>query len=304
MEFKDYYKVLGVNRDATQDQIKKAFRKLAVKYHPDKNPGNKEAEARFKEITEAHEVLGDPEKRRRYDQLGENWNHTEGESYDDWFTRNADIFRGEDSYSFTTDAEDIFMKMGGFSDFFESLFGNPFSSRRKANLRKGNDFRAELSITPQQARTGTEQIIMGGNSRIKIRIPSGIRDGQVLRVPNQGSPGILGGPPGDLFLTVRIRNQASFQQQDNDLLIDLHIDLFTAVLGGSQEIKTPEGKKIRLKIPQGTDTDTFLRVPGMGFSNPYGQKGDLLIRVLVHIPEKITSEQASLFKKLASMQKK
>ena len=113
MEFKDYYKVLGVNRDATQDEIKKAFRKLAVKYHPDKNPGNKEAEARFKEITEAHEVLGDPEKRRRYDQLGENWTRTEGETYDDWFARNANIFRGEDSYSFTTDAEEIFTEWEG-----------------------------------------------------------------------------------------------------------------------------------------------------------------------------------------------
>lgn len=303
MEFKDYYKVLGVNRDASQDEIKKAFRKLAVKYHPDKNPGNKEAETRFKEITEAHEVLGDPEKRRRYDQLGENWNRTEGETYDDWFTRNADIFRGEGSYSFTTDAEDIFIRMGGFSDFFESLFGNPFASRRKANPRKGNDFRAELSITAQQARSGTEQIITGGYSRIKIRIPPGIRDGQVLRIPNQGSPGILGGPPGDLYLTVRIRDQTPFQKQENDVLIDLHVDLYTAVLGGRREVKTPEGKKIRLKIPQGTDTGTILRVPGMGFSTPYGQKGDLLIRVQVHIPEKISSEQASLFKKLASMQK-
>ncbi len=302
MEFKDYYKVLGVNRDATQDEIKKAFRKLAVKYHPDKNPGNKEAEAKFKEITEAHEVLGDPEKRRRYDQLGENWNRAEGETYDDWFTRNANIFRGEDTYSFTTDAEEIFMRMGGFSDFFESLFGNPFTGRRKANPRKGNDLRAELSITAQQARNGTEQIITGGYSRIKIQIPPGTRDGQVLRVPNQGSPGILGGPPGDLYLTIRIRNQTPFQQQENDVLIDLHIDLYTAVLGGRQEVKTPEGKKIRLKIPQGTDTGTILRVPGMGFSTPYGLKGDLLIRVQVHIPEKISSEQASLFKKLASMQ--
>lgn len=303
MEFKDYYNVLGVSRNATQEQIKKAFRKLAVKYHPDKNPGNKEAEARFKEITEAQEVLGDPEKRKRYDQLGENWNHTEGETYDDWFTRNADIFRGEDSYSFTTDAEDIFMRMGGFSDFFESLFGNPFAGRRKTNPRKGNDFRAELSITAQQARNGTEQIVTGGYSRIKIRIPSGIRDGQVLRVPNQGSPGILGGPPGDLYLTVRILDQTPFQQQENDLLIDLHIDLFTAVLGGRREVKTPEGKKIRLKIPQGTDTGTILRVPGMGYGTAYGQKGDLLIRVQVHIPKNISSEQSALFKKLESMQK-
>lgn len=303
MEFKDYYKVLGVSRDATQDEIKKAFRKLAVKYHPDKNPGNKEAEARFKEITEAQEVLGDPEKRRRYDQLDENWTRTEGENYDDWFTRNANIFRGENSYSFTTDAEEIFTRMGGFSDFFESLFGNPFTSRRKANPRKGNDFRVELSITAQQARNGAEQIITGGNSRIKIRIPPGISDGQVLRVPNQGSPGILGGPTGDLYLTIRIRDKPPFEQKENDVLIDLHVDLYTAVLGGKREVKTPEGKKIRLKIPQGTDTGTILRVPGMGFSTPFGQKGDLLIRVQVHIPEKISTEQSALFKKLASMQK-
>jgi curved DNA-binding protein len=303
MEFKDYYKILGVSRDATQDQIKKAFRKLAVKYHPDKNPGNKEAEAMFKEITEAYEVLSDPEKRRRYDQLGESWKRTEGEKYDDWFARNADIFRGEEFYDFTADAEEIFRRMGGFSDFFESLFGNPFTGRRRGNLRKGNDFRAELNITAQQARNGTEQIIMGGFGRIKIRIPPGIRDGQVLRVPNQGSPGILGGPPGDLYLTVRVRDQTSFQQKENDLLIDLHIDLYTAILGGRREVKTPEGKKILLKIPQGTDTGTILRVPGMGFSTAYGQKGDLLIRVLVHIPEKISSEQSVLFKRLASMQR-
>ncbi len=303
MEFKDYYKVLGVSRDATQDQIKKAFRKLAVKYHPDKNPGNKEAEVRFKEITEAQEVLGDPEKRRRYDQLGKNWNDSEGEAYDDWFSRNANIFRGEDSYSFTTDAEEIFTRMGGFSDFFESLFGDPFATRKKANPRKGNDYRAELSITAQQARNGTEQVITAGSSRIKIRIPPRIGDGQVLRVPNKGSPGILGGAPGDLYLTVRVRNQRPFQQQENDLLIDLHIDIYTAILGGTQEIKTPEGKKIRLKVPQNTDTGTILRLPGMGFSTAYGQKGDLLIRVQVHIPENISSEQSALFKKLASMQK-
>ncbi len=303
MEFKDYYKILGVDRNATQEQIKKAFRKLAVKYHPDKNPGDKQAEIRFKEITEANEVLSDPEKRRRYDQLGENWNQAREESYDDWFSRNSDIFRGQQFYSYTTDTEDIFQRMGGFSDFFESLFGNPFSGRRAANPRKGNDFKAELTISPQQAINGSEQVITTGLNRIKIRIPPGTRDGTVLRVPNQGSPGFLGGAPGDLYLTIRIADQSNYQQQGKDQMIDLHIDLYTAILGGTQEIKTPQGKKIRMKIPKGTDTGTILRIPGMGLSTNFGEKGDLLVKVQVHIPANISSEQSALFKRLASMQK-
>lgn len=302
MEFKDYYQILGINRNATQEQIKKAFRKLAVKFHPDKNPGNKQAEARFKEITEANEVLGDPEKRKRYDQLGENWNQAKGETYDDWFSRNADVFRGEESFSFTTDSEDIFQKMGGFSDFFESLFGTPFSTRRAANPRKGNDYQAELTLSAQEAQHGSERIITTGLNKIKIKIPSGIRDGQVLRVADQGSPGILGGPPGDLYLTIRISNYSSFQQEKN-LMIDLNVDLYTAILGGVEEIKTPDGRIIRIKIPQGTDTGTILRIPQMGLKASFGNKGDLLVKIQVHIPSKISSEQSALFKKLASMQK-
>lgn len=308
MEFKDYYQILGINRDATPDQIKKAFRKLAVRFHPDKNPGNKEAETRFKEITEANEVLSDPEKRKRYDQLGADWNSYQTGSarrnYDDWFSRNAETFRGGNFYTFSTDAEDIFEKMGGFSDFFESLFGSPFTSRKTVNPRKGEDYQAEIHLSSQEARRGSEKIIQAGINKLKIKIPPGVKDGQVLRLADQGSPGILGGPHGDLYLTVRIQESSEFQRQGDDLVIDLHINLFTAVLGGTEVINTIDGKKVRLKIPPGTDTGTTMRIPGMGFTTAYGSKGDMMVKIQVHIPTDLDSRQTALFKKLASLQKR
>lgn len=306
MEFKDYYQILGINRDATEEQIKKAFRKLAIKYHPDKNLGNKDAESKFKEITEANEVLSDPEKRKRYDQLGKDWNHFQSGSsdatYEDWFTKNANTKRRSDFYTFSSDAEDIFERMGGFSDFFESLFGTPFTSNRTERTYKGSDYKTELYITQREAEKGTQKIISSGFHKIKIKIPKGIENGQVLRIADQGSPGGLGRAPGDLYVTVNVQNDSQFLKEGNNLIYDLHINLYTAVLGGTEEIKMPDGKRIRLKIPQGTDTDTIFRVTGMGVTNLMGNKGDLIIKIHIHLPANLNAQKIELFKKLSSLE--
>lgn len=308
MDFKDYYQILGIKKDATQDQIKRAFRRLAVKYHPDKNPGNKAAEAKFKEITEANEVLSDPEKRKQYDQLGSAWNSFQKEntrsSYEEWFSQKAKT-SGDEEFAWSTDAEDIFERMGGFSDFFESIFGSPFSfSKRSAKYRNGQNYQSDLYISAQEALTGTEKILSIGLSRIKIKIPPGVYDGQILRIPEQGEPGLNGGLPGDLLITIHIQADHQFVRQGENLLKDLHIDLYTAVLGGVVEIRTLEGKLLRLKIPPGTDNNTVMRIPEMGLPTLHGTNGDLLVKIFVDIPKNLSKKQIELFRMLDAMQKK
>ncbi|HEX2956479.1 MAG TPA: J domain-containing protein [Chitinispirillaceae bacterium] len=256
MEFKDYYSILGVDKNASSDQIKSAYRKLAMKYHPDKNPGNKEAEQKFKEITEAHEVLSDPEKRNRYDELGANWNSyqtAQQGNYDDWFNVNANTFRNGSYSTFSADAEDIFQNMGGFSDFFKNFFGSAFTTHPGARSIKGGDYESMLHISLQEAVQGSEQIITVHDKKLRIRIVPGTTDGQVLRISGFGAPGVMGGAPGDLYITLHIDKHPFFEQRDHSLIYNLDVDIFTAVLGGTREIKNIEGKTIRIKIPPETD---------------------------------------------------
>lgn len=314
MEFKDYYKILGVDKNATQDDIKKAYRKLAMKYHPDKNPGDKSAEEKFKEITEANEVLSDPEKRKKYDMLGANWKnyqHT-GRGFDDFFSQYGGARRsrsnGGSSFEFSTDFSDLFGNLGGFSDFFESFFGGRSgksdsgftSSRTKSSAV---DVEADLNITLEDAFIGTERQINVDGKKIKIKINPGIKDGQKLRLKGLGRSKVSSGNKGDLYLNIHILKHPFYEIKDDDLYFNLDIDLYTAVLGGKETIKTLDGKKINITIPEGTESGKILRLKNLGMMNENGSRGDLFVRIHVSIPKYLSDEEKQLFRKLQSLRK-
>lgn len=314
MEFKDYYKILGVDKNATQDDIKKAYRKLAMKYHPDRNPGDKSAEEKFKEITEANEVLSDPEKRKKYDMLGANWKnyqHT-GRGFDDFFSQYGGARRsrsnGGSSFEFSTDFSDLFGNLGGFSDFFESFFGGRSgksdsgftSSRTKSSAV---DVEADLNITLEDAFIGTERQINVDGKKIKIKINPGIKDGQKLRLKGLGRSKVSSGNKGDLYLNIHILKHPFYEIKDDDLYFNLDIDLYTAVLGGKETIKTLDGKKINITIPEGTESGKILRLKNLGMMNENGSRGDLFVKIHVTIPKYLSDEEKQLFRKLQSLRK-
>ncbi len=308
MEFKDYYKILGVDKNATQDEIKKAYRKLALKYHPDRNPGDKAAEEKFKEITEANEVLSDPEKRKKYDALGANWKQYQstGHGFEDFFSQFGGGQRGK-TYTFSGDIGDLFGNISGFSDFFESFFGrsaSPFESRtRRRGKSKGADYEATLYITLEEAfHGGTKEVLIEGK-KVRIKIDPGVRDGKKLRLKGLGAPGIGGGERGDLYLTIKIEKHPYYELVGNDLYYDLYIDLYTALLGGKKQIRTLSGKTVNLTIPPETDNGKILRLKGMGFrvAENSNTLGDLFVRIKVELPKNLTAEEKELVKKLASM---
>lgn len=310
MEYKDYYKVLGVNKNATQDEIKKAFRKLAVKYHPDKNKGNKEAEEKFKEINEANEVLSDLEKRKKYDELGENWKYYQqsGGAQDFDWSRYANQDKGQSYYTYEGDLNDTFGG-SGFSDFFETLFGQGFRSSqtkgrrgaRKATL-KGEDFNAEMSITLEDAYKGAEKIFDLNGQSIKLKIKPGINDGQILKLSGKGGAGLNGGPPGDLFLKILILKDPIYERKGDDLYTDLRVNFYTAVLGGKAPLKTFKGI-INVNIPKESQNGKVLRLQGMGMPK-YGRAneyGDLYAKLNIEIPTNLSTKELNLFKELSEL---
>ncbi|MFP4415767.1 MAG: DnaJ C-terminal domain-containing protein [Chitinivibrionales bacterium] len=309
MEYKDYYKVLGIEKSASPEDIKKAYRKLAMKYHPDKNPDNPQASERFREITEAHEVLSDPEKKKKYDTMGSDWQRyqqTGAADWGDWFRQHGGDYRGEGNYySYSANAEDLFENLGGFSDFFESIFGGggfagSTTHRGVRRPRKGGDYEADLHISLEEAANGANRVIQVGDKKLRIRIAPGTVSGQRLRLQGQGAQGIAGGPRGDLFLTIHIDKHPHFEQHDRDLVYTMDIDLFTALLGGRKQFQLLNGKKINLTIPPETDNDTLLRIPEKGMVGTDGRKsGDLLVRVRVHIPHNLSDEEKALIRQLA-----
>ncbi len=312
MEFKDYYKILGVDKTATQDDIKKAYRKLAMKYHPDKNPGDKSAEEKFKEITEANEVLSDPEKRKKYDALGANWKnyqHT-GRGFDDFFNQFGGKRRSGDgsTFEFSGDFRDFFGGFGGFSDFFESFFGGRSKSTEKdfgfGSQRSKSatiDVEADLNITLEEAFNGTERQINIDGKKLKIKINPGIKDGQKLRLKGMGRSKVSEGPKGDLYIKIHILNHPFYEIKDDDLYFNLDIDLYTAVLGGKENIKTLDGKRINLTIPSGTESEKILRLKELGMKRDDGSRGDLFIKIHITIPKDLTEEEKNLFKKLRDL---
>ena len=319
MDYKDYYKVLGVSKSASQDEIKKAFRKLAMKYHPDKNPGDKAAEAKFKEVNEANEVIGDPEKRKKYDELGSNWKAYQqgggGGGGFDW-GKYQQQYGGNGGQTYSTNFGDFGSAFGGggggFSDFFEAFFGGAGSGftgskqrgGRKQQL-KGEDMQAELPITLEDAYNGAEKLFELGGQTIKLKIKKGAYDGQTLKLAGKGYPGHNNGPNGDLLLTLKLEKHALYNRIDDDLYMDLPVDIYTAVLGGKLDVTTLKGK-IKITIPPETSNGKTLRLGGLGMPK-YGkdsQHGDLFVKIDLQTPKDLTQEEKKLFEQLRDLRKK
>ncbi|MGO3719880.1 MAG: DnaJ C-terminal domain-containing protein [Mesonia hippocampi] len=302
MNYKDYYKILGVSKDATAKDIKKAYRKMAAKYHPDKNPGSKEAEEQFKEVNEANEVLSDKDKREKYDTLGSNWEAYKN-SGDDW-----------KQYANQGNGSGQFYGQGGseedYSSFFESFFGgggraNPFggaSGGRRQTAFKGGDIKAELPITLLEAYQGSKRTFEINNEKLRITIKPGSYDGLQLKVKGKGQPGINGAARGDLYIVLLIQPDARFQRMGDNLMYKANVDMYTAILGGKIEIPTMSSP-VKMTIPEGVDIEKTLRLKGKGmpkYKNPK-QHGDLLVKLKIKIPKKLTQEEKDLFIKLKAI---
>lgn len=308
MDYKDYYKILGVEKSATQDEIKKAYRKLAMKHHPDRNAGNKAAEEKFKEITEANEVLSDPDKRKKYDTLGSNWKqyqNTGGQGFGDFYTNYGGGRRQSGStYEFSGDINDIFGDMGGggFSDFFESFFGGRGSGfgGRTQQQKTAVDVEANMNVTLEDVFAGSEKQISVEGKKLKIKINPGTKDRQKLRLKGLGRSKTADGTKGDLYLNIHILQHPFYEIKENDLYYNLDVDLYTAVLGGKENIRTLDGKTISISIPEGTESEKILRLKNLGLYKEIG-RGDLFINIHVSIPKNLSSEEKELFNKLKSL---
>jgi curved DNA-binding protein len=308
MEYKDYYRILGVDRNASQKEIKQAYRKLARQYHPDVNPGDKTAEARFKEINEAHEVLSDPEKRKKYDQLGsqwQSWQRMGGRPQDfDWSQWFAPGTGPRVQYGTVEDLEEMFGGMGGFSDFFESIFGGMGPGQRAgtARPRRGRDVETEVEITLEEACQGTVRVVEKDSRRLEVKIPPGVETGSRVRVRGEGAPGTVGGQAGDLYLRVKVLPHSTFERRGDDLYHDLPVDLYDAILGTEVRVPTLKGA-VLLKIPPETQNGRIFRLAGQGMpkvKDP-AQRGDLYVKVQVRLPEHLTDRERNLFRELAQL---
>jgi curved DNA-binding protein len=305
MDYKDYYKILGVDKNATPEAIKKAYRKLAVKYHPDKNPEDKSAEDRFKDIAEAYEVLKDPEKRKRYDELGANWKHYQHQGAD--ASAGWSGFGGRRNgtrVEFEGDFNDLFGN-SGFSEFFESFFGGyggPQGQGRRQSVHeklRGQDLEAKISISLEEAYHGATHLIHVNDQKIRIKLKPGLEDGKTLRIKGKGAPGVYGGAPGDLYLQVHVKPSPQFDRKGDDLYADLKLDLYTAILGGKVQVETLKGT-INVNIEAGTENGKVLRLKGLGmpaYDEPH-KKGNLYAKVQVELPNNLSEEEKRLFQKL------
>lgn len=292
MEFIDYYKVLGITKESTGANIKKAYRKLARKYHPDLNPNDAEAEKKFKQVNEANEVLSDPEKRKKYDQYGKDWQHAE-EFEKQKKARQQDGGSGGYTYSGGQSSED-------FSDFFENMFGGGgFSSSQRGARFRGQDFNAELQLNLTDTLTTQKQTLTVNNKNIRITIPAGVEHGQTIKISGHGGPGANNGPSGDLYITFNIKNNTSFGRENGDLFKSEEIPLTTAVLGGEITIDTLSGK-VKLKVKPGTGNGTKVKLKGKGLPRykKEGQFGDFYVTYTVKIPAELSSRQKELFQQL------
>jgi len=302
MAFIDYYKILGLEKNAAADDIKKAYRKLARKYHPDMNPTDKEAEKKFKEINEANEVLSNPENRAKYDKYGEHWKH--GEEYEraQQQQRQHQQYSGNFSGGGFSGAD--FGEGEDFSDFFQSMFGSGDrfgrSSRGSASGKfKGQDVSAELTLGLKDAAKTHQQIFDINGKKVRITIPSGVYNGQQIKLKGHGNPGVNGGPNGDLYITFNITEDKDFKREGDNLRTSLDIDLYTAVLGGDVTIQTLDGS-VSLKVKPETQNGTTVRLKGKGFPvyKKEGEFGDLYVTYNIKIPTNLTEKQKELFQQL------
>src|ERR1035437_415455 len=306
MDYKDYYKILGVTKSSTPEEIKKAFRKLAVKYHPDKNPEDKKSEEKFKEINEANEVLSDPEKRKKYDELGENWKQYQqggNKSSDFDWERYSNGGSGR-TYTYSGDENEFGHFGGNFSDFFENIFGGGMGNnpRQRSRSTKGADLQAEMEISLEEAYHGSSRVLNLNGEQLRMKLKPGSYKGQVLRLKGKGGNGINGGPKGDLFITVHIGNHSAFERKGDDLYCDLNLDLYTAILGGKAEIKTIKGQ-IKIPIAAGTENGKNLRLKGMGMPKyrKTNEFGDLYAKINIITPKNLSEKEIELFKELQKL---
>lgn len=312
MEFKDYYAVLGVAPDADEKTIKSTYRKLARQHHPDVNPGDKSAEERFKEIGEAYQALGDPERRRKYDELRAQYQAWQqqgsarrGAGGFDWGQWQA--APGERAYTRNVSPEDIEDLFGGadpFSDFFSSLYGQAEYGQtgrtREPRPRRGRDAEVVAEITLDEAFHGTSRSIQIGERRIEAKIPAGVTTGSRIRLAGQGSQGVAGGPNGDLFLNIDVLPDERFERDGDDLNIDVPVDMFTAAIGGDVRVPTLDGT-LRLKIPPRTNTGKTFRLRGKGMPrlDRPGERGDVFARVKLVLPDDLSDETIEALRELA-----
>lgn len=298
MEFIDYYKILELDKTATQADIKKAYRKLARKLHPDLNPNDKSTQEKFQRVNEANEVLSDPEKRKKYDQYGKDWEHAEAfeEAKKNQRRSNSNTNRTYTNYS--GQQED-------FSDFFESMFGGGGfggSTRQRTSQFKGQDLNATLNLIMTDILQEQKQTLDLGNKKIRITIPAGVEDGQTIKISGYGGEGVNGGPKGDLYLTFEIYNNTDFQRVGNDLYKNESISLYDAILGSSIEITTLTGK-VKLKVKPETQNDTKIKLKGKGMPiyKKKGAHGDLYITYKVTMPTNLSQKEKELFKQLSEL---
>lgn len=298
MDYKDYYKILEVDKSSTAADIKKAYKKMAVKYHPDKNPGDKTAETKFKDINEANQVLGNTEKRRKYDELGENWDQYQHQgNAGGGFNQQRRGTGGQGFGGFSGDD-------GQFADFFDSFFGNGNSGfggqgRRRTRQVKGSDQLAEISISLNDAFNGTDYPVNLNGSKINIKFKPGLAEGQRLRLKGKGEPGQDGGASGDLIITVHITPDSRFERKGNDLYFDQPLDIYTAILGGKIEVRGLD-KTVRIDVQPGTDSNKTIRLKGMGMPvyEDNTIRGDSFVRLVVTVPKNLNADQLELVEKL------
>ena len=305
MAGKDYYKILGSNRSATDKDIKQAYRKLARKHHPDVNPGDKSAEARFKEINSAYDVLSDPEKRKKYDKYGDQWQHA-----DQFEAQHGTPFGGSGGFpgfkagpGATYEFVDL-SDMGDLGDLFGFArgFGTKTRTRRP---RRGQDIEYATEVTLEEAYSGSTRVVtdMTGH-RLEVKIPPGVNNGSRIKVSGKGEPGIGGGPSGDLYLVVSVKPHRTFQRSDGDLYVEVSVPFIDAVLGGEVEVSSLKGK-LSLKIPHETQNGKVFRLAGQGMPKiGSDKKGDLLAKVNVMLPQKLTDKEKELFSQFRQLRKK
>lgn len=319
MAYINYYQVLGVDKTASQDNIKKAFRKLARKHHPDLNPNDPTAKDKFQAINEANEVLSDPEKRKKYDEYGEYWKHadefeaqkqaqrqagagesggtgfngpgagfgTDGGTY--WHSFNGQEFSGSNA--------------GGFSDFFEQMFGYRTQGGGGANVGfRGQDYHAELTLSLRDAARTHKQVLTLDGKKVRITVPAGVANGQVIKLKGYGGEGMNGGPAGDLYITFVIPDDPAFKRLGDDLYVDVVVDLYTALLGGEQVVDALDGK-VKLKVKPETQSGAKVRLKGKGFPvyKKGGEAGDLIVTYSVKLPTSLTEDQKEMFRKIQRM---
>lgn len=301
--YKDYYATLGVAKNADEKEIKQAYRRLARKYHPDVNPGDKSSEEKFKEISEAYEVLSDPQKRKKYDQFGDQWNKVGKAPPGGWETFTWQPGSGE-RFNF-----DIGGAAGGFSDFFEMLFGQPFGGAGAATRERhrapsrGRDIEYQVEVTLEEAFSGATRAFTLDGRRIEVKIPKGVRDGSRVKLAGQGEPG-RSGERGDLYLIVKERPHPKFERKGADLYTDASVQYCTAALGGEASVQTLTGR-VSMKIPSGTQSGQVFRLPGQGMPRVnQTERGDLFARIKIVTPKTLTDRERELLEELAEIHRK